>query len=272
MEHGKHVISACPACMTLDEAQEMVRVQERTGMKYMTAETSAFRWETMTARRLFERGVFGEMVYAEGEYYHPGIGAAAHELSVIGGKRTWRHGFPPALYPTHSTAFLVRVTGERLVSVSCIGTANPDEPAFKDNRYGNPFQNAMMMFETDKGHPFRCNVAWDIHGDGERAQWFGRNAALYAPGSGGQPLALKLPGKTIASLPDYWPLLPEKMRYDSGHGGSHAFLTNEFVMALAEDREPALNLAEGLAYCVPGIVAHQSAFKRGERMAIPLYL
>ena len=272
MEHGKHVISACPACMTLEEAQEMVRVQKKTGMKYMTAETSAFRVETMTARGLFEHGVFGELVYAEGEYYHPGIGAAAHELSMKDGKRTWRHGFPPALYPTHSTAFLVRVTGERLVSVSCIGTANPDEPAFKDNAYENPFQNAMMLFETDKGHPFRCNVAWDIHGDGERAQWFGRNAALYAPGSGGQPLALKLPGKTVTQLPDFAPLLPEAMRYDSGHGGSHAFLTNEFVMALAEDREPALNLPEALAYCVPGIVAHQSSLKQGERMAVPQYI
>lgn len=269
MEHGKHVISACPACMSVEEAQDLVRARRRTGMRYMTAETSAGRWDTMTARRLFERGVFGEMVYCEGEYYHPGVCTAANDLSYFYGKRSWRYGFPPALYPTHSSAFLIHVTGERITHVSCIGTGDPDEPALKDNAYKNPFLNAMMLCETDKGHPFRCNVCWNIHADGERAQWFGTQAALYSPASSGQPQVLKLPGKTVSGLPDYFPMLPEAMRYDSGHGASHPFLTHEFIMALVEDREPTPNLEEALAYCLPGIIAHQSALKGGERLKVP---
>jgi predicted dehydrogenase len=271
MEHGKHVISACPAVISLEEAAQVKEIKERTGLRYMQAETSYYRWETILARQLYEAGVFGEMVYCEGEYYHPGIGRADNELSTFNGERTWRWGLPPMFYPTHSTAFLVGVTGERLTSVSCIGTGDPDEPALKDNMYDNPFLNGMAMFGTDKGRPFRCNVAWDIHADGERAQWFGDKASMFMPGYGGQPFALKLPQETITEMPDYWHRVPEKMRYDSGHGRSHSFITNEFIMALVEDREPSTDLYTALAFCVPGIVAHDSALKDGERLKIPQF-
>ena len=127
------------------------------------------------------------------------------------------------------------------------------------------------MFTTNKGHPFRCNVAWNIHSHGERAQWFGTEGALYMPGWGGQPYRLQIKGKTVEGNPDYWHRVPPKMRYDSGHGKSHPFITNEFVMALVEDREPAIDLYESLAFCVPGIVAHQSALKGGEQLKVPQF-
>ena len=64
-------------------------------------------------------------------------------------------------------------------------------------------------------------------------------------------------------------MVPEGMRVDSGHGRAHPFITNEFVTALVEDREPATNIYEALAYCVPGIVAHQSSLKGGKQLKIP---
>lgn len=271
MEHGKHVVSACPACLTLEEAAAMKDVKERTGLTYMTAETSYYRWETITARRLVQDGGLGPIVYTEAEYYHPSIGAAQDSLSMQDGKPTWRYGYPPMLYPTHSTAFLVGVTGERLTQVSCIGTAYGGDPAFENNAYKNPFQNGMAMFLTNKGNPFRCNVAWNIHAHGERAQWFGTEGAFYMAGYGGQPFVAQVDGQRLHNVGDYWHMVPPKMRYDSGHGKSHPFLTNEFIMALIEERPPATNLYEALAYCVPGIVAHQSSFKDGEQLAIPSF-
>ncbi len=271
MEHGKHVISACPACITLEEAQKMKETKERTGLRYMNAETSYFRKETIAVRELLRQGILGEILYCEAEYYHLGIGRTSHELSWRDGKKTWRCGYPPMLYPTHSTAFLVGTTRERLTKVSCIGTGDPNEPALKDNVYGNTFLNGMAMFLTDRGHPFRCNVAWDVFADGERAQWFSNNGAVYSENSAGQPFTIRLKNETISTLPDFWDMLPETMRYDSGHGGSHPFLTNEFIMALVEEREPAIDLYESLAFCVPGIVAHESAKKDGEQLPIPQF-
>ena len=43
------------------------------------------------------------------------------------------------------------------------------------------------------------------------------------------------------------------------------------INALVEDREPVIDLYESLAMTVPGIVAHQSAFKDGEQLPVPQF-
>ncbi len=57
----------------------------------------------------------------------------------------------------------------------------------------------------------------------------------------------------------------------SGHGGSHTFITHEFISAIVENRHPTVNVWEAIAYTVPGIVAHQSALRGGEPMKIKDY-
>ena len=56
-----------------------------------------------------------------------------------------------------------------------------------------------------------------------------------------------------------------------GHGGSHGCLMNEFVMAILEDRQPLVDIAQSLNMTVAGIVSHQSALKDGELMKIPQF-
>ena len=66
-------------------------------------------------------------------------------------------------------------------------------------------------------------------------------------------------------------LLPPELRLPSGHGGSHNFLVHEFVDSIAKARRPTIDIYEALAYTLPGLVAHQSALRGGERMKIPQY-
>ena len=269
MQAGKHALSAVPAGLTLEECAQLLEVKKRTGMKYMMAETSVWRWPTITARRFYEEGQFGELVYSEVEYYHPMSERARRSLWYYAGKRTWRYGYPPMLYPTHCLGFVVGVTGERMVSVSCLGWGRRGDPALKDNAYGNPFTDQVALFRTDKGHIVRCNIFWDVAAHGERAQWFGTDMSFYMPSSGGQPYMVYHKSKgRITVQPNYWHLVPPRMRYDSGHGGSHPFITHEFISAILEDREPAVNIYEALAMTVPGIVAYKSSFKGGEAMKI----
>jgi predicted dehydrogenase len=272
MQRGWHVVSAVPACTSLEQAERIKEIKEQTGLKYMMAETSYYRHHAIAARQLFREGKFGEMFYSEVEYYHPKVCGAESSLSYYQGKPTWRYGYPPMLYPTHSIGLLVGVTGERLTEVSCLGWGNPDEPTLKDNAYNNPFNAASALFRTNRGHMCRCNVFWDGTAHGERAQWFGTGMTFYMPHSGGQPFKLHGPqAPDWDGLPDFWSMVPETMRYDSGHGGSHPFLTHEFVTALYDDREPVIDLYESLAMTVPGIVAHQSALKHGEQMKVPSF-
>jgi predicted dehydrogenase len=69
---GKHVICAVPAAQTLEECQLLVNTVKRTGLTYMMAETTYYQQETITARKWFEEGKFGDLFYCEGEYHHAG--------------------------------------------------------------------------------------------------------------------------------------------------------------------------------------------------------
>ena len=54
-----------------------------------------------------------------------------------------------------------------------------------------------------------------------------------------------------------------------GHGGSHAYLVHEFVDAVAQQRQPLINVWQAVRYMAAGVMAHKSALRDGEILAIP---
>lgn len=283
MRAGKHVLSAVPAAMTLEECRQLVDAVKSTGMTYMMAETSYYQQLTISARRMFEKGEFGDLYCCESEYHHAGL----EELFVEEGKRTWRYGFPPMHYPTHCTAHWLGVTRDRLTEVSCIGWGDGD-PMLKDNSYRNPFWNETALFQTRAGKAFRVAVWWKgAHRGTERAQWYGSRMSFFGTHPNGLPPVQVFTNEArerdsggfnrqATRLEKYeevkwWAtdMLPEPLRHASGHEGSHTFLTHEFVDAVLNRRRPAIDVHEAVAYTAPGIVAHQSALRGGERLRIP---
>ncbi len=81
---------------------------------------------------------------------------------------TWRYGFPPMHYPSHSTAFLTAWTGERITEVSCMGWGD-DTQALKDNTYKNPFGTAPPCAATNRGHFAKMSLFWHVPGRFRRA-------------------------------------------------------------------------------------------------------
>ncbi len=121
LKSGKHVYSAVPAAVTLEELRELVNAVESTGLIYMLGETSCYRAQTTFCREKFARGEFGKFVYGEGQYNHDM--AHFYESYMHSGGAGWRStaSFPPMLYPTHSTAFILGVTFSRMTEVCCMG-------------------------------------------------------------------------------------------------------------------------------------------------------
>lgn len=286
LKAGKHVISAVPACMSLEEAELLLPTVKATGLTYMMCETSWYHPLVITARQWNRDGAFGEIFHTAAEYCHTGL----ESLFVAPDKKkTWRYGFAPMHYTTHCTAYVVGVTGERLTKVSCIGWGD-DNRILKDNVYQNPFWNETAMFVTDKGHSFRASVYWNSPSSNcERGEWIGSGASLSDPcpnGPGaiaghltpshgtpdGRHVHAVVDVKPFA-MPQWWAtdMLPKPLRHDSGHEGSHTFLTHEFIDALAANRRPAIDIYESLAMTVPGIVAHQSALRGGEQLDVPVF-
>lgn len=281
---GKHVVCAVPCVMTLEDCASLKDTVKSTGLTYMMAETSYYRQNTISVRKFYKEGKFGEMISAAAEYNHPGLEKL---FFAPDGSTTWRHGLPPMQYPTHCTSFLISVTGERLTHVSCMGWGDED-PILKNNRYGNPFWNETAFFETDQKRPFRVEVNWKgAYRGAERGEWRGSKMSFFSPlGEGGESTIVKVSEKTGRDeggfvqganivepykQPLWWKtdMLPQALRHNSGHGGSHTFITHEFIDSLINNRKPTVDIHEAIAYTAPGIVAHQSALKNGESMKIP---
>ena len=263
---GKHVFCAVPAAFTLEECDALVDTVRHTGLTYMMAETSNYRRETMLARDWYREDRFGEIFYTEAEYWHDSL----KDDMGSGDGVTWRYGFPPMHYPTHCTGFLTGITGERMSRVKCIGWGN-DSPIVAENAYKNPFWNEMAFFETDRGHAARMIVGFQVgYPLVERATWFGDRMSFIMESPTGQPsTSCTGSANTPVSVPNFYDRLPEALRHDSDQGGSHPHLIHEFVSALIEGRAPAIDVYEAVAYTAPGIVAHQSALRGGESMAVP---
>lgn len=269
--------------MTLTECGQLREAVKASGLTYMMAETSYWQQATISARQFFQQGKFGTIYNTESTYHHAGL----ETLWFENGQPTWRHGLPPMHYPTHCTAHLISVTGERLTEVSCLGWGDGD-PLLKGNPYGNPFWNETAQFRTNRGNAMQVQVWWrGAHRGTERAQYYGDKMSFFFPDPNGIGAVVVRSGKQTEKdsggferqlpafenykIPEWWKtdLLPEPLRHNSGHEGSHTFITHEFVDAVINQRRPAVNVDEAIAYTAPGIVAHQSALKDGERLKIP---
>ncbi len=284
MNAGKHVISAVPACINLDQAEQLAESVRKTGMTYMMAETSYYHPATISARQFYKEGHFGDIYYTEAEYHHAGMEYVLWEEED--GSHTWRWGLPPMLYPTHCTSFLIGTTSERLTSVSCIGWGDND-PILEGNWYKNKFWNETALFKTDREHAFRVSINWrGAFGGCERAQWYGSKMSLFEGHPNGVGSVIRRSSHKMGAdsagfareesefeqytYPNYAEMyLPESLQVGGGHEGAEPFLTHEFIDALVNDRKPAIDVNEALAYTVPGIVAHMSAEKDGMQMNIP---
>ncbi|RAK02283.1 putative dehydrogenase [Larkinella arboricola] len=285
LKAGKHVLCAVPAALTLEDCAKLRDEVKRSGLTYMMAETSTYRQSTISVKKMYKEGKFGTLFSAAAEYNHPGL----EVLYFENGKPTWRHGLPPMLYPTHCTAFLIAVTGERLTHVSGMGWGD-DSPVLKGNPYKNPFWNETAFFKTNRGTPFRVEVNWrGALRNAERGEWRGEKMSFYMPqNETGESTIVRVADKLgrddggfqnkeniveAFKQPLWWEtdLLPAPLRHNSGHGGSHTFITHEFIDAIVKNRQPEVNIHEALAYTAPGIVAHESALKNGEYLKIPSF-
>lgn len=161
LEAGKHVFSSVPAATTLDELDALVDAVRRTGLVYMMGETSQYYGARLFMKEKWDAGAFGEFVYAEGDYYHD-ITYQFDEARRRFSGDAWKPSasFPPMLYPTHSAAMILSVTGARVTKVSCLGRVDSHGDGVFDpevSLWKNAFSNESALMRTDDGGMLRIN-------------------------------------------------------------------------------------------------------------------
>ncbi len=266
LDRGYHVASAVPALFgerQLDRADKLIDAVKKTGLVYSLFETTAFRPQAIAMRRIYEKGGFGDMVYTEGEYFHLNSPGKAK----YGSYNNWRVGLPPQYYPTHSNGFYTTVTHGSFTEVSCVGTTDP-HPIYRErkNAYQNPFRSEVAFFKTSDGGSARMTVAWGLPGyHGELGRCFGTKGCFRNDRYAGDNSLIK--GVKIIREG-----LPPGMVNNGHHGGSHPYLTDDFLRAiLVPGYKVCVDAATALNTTVSGVYAHMSALRGGETLKIPQY-
>jgi predicted dehydrogenase len=217
--------------------------------------------------------------------------------------------YPPMWYPTHSIGGVLGALPMHATSVSCIGVVDDRDDGVFDrdvSMFGNEFSNATALFELSGGGSMRINefrrVGFPSSLRESRFRWFGTEGSFeqLATTSVWQD---KHTATDVSELVKARPTLPhdhpslaqvspslrnafvsghapvhdaEAARLPSsfdeapdGHEGSHRFLVDDFVRAVQERKLPPVNAWQAARYTLPGLVAHESALRGGERLPVP---
>ena len=156
LKAGKHVYSAVPCAIDVDEIIEIEKLVRETRLTYSMGETGYYRAAAVYCRDEFKKGTFGKFVYAEAQYNHD-IRNMENSFRSSGGE-DWKRfaGVPPFFYPTHSTSMVLStMPGVYVKKVSCMGFAgSPRTDIYgreNQNNYDNPFACETMLMELSNG-------------------------------------------------------------------------------------------------------------------------
>jgi predicted dehydrogenase len=304
---GKHVYSAVPMAISEAEIERIIQAVRETKLVYAMGETSYYNPATVFARQQHAAGKFGRIFYTEGDYVHD-MDLGFYEAYQYSGGERWKEtaSYPPMLYPTHAIGGVLGAVPAHAVSVSCIGVKDDrgDGVFDKDvSMFANDFSNATALFEMNDGGVMRTNemrrVGYPSHLRESRFRFFGTEASfeqlatttvwqdktkvedvseqvetkptMSAEDPSLADVAPELRDAFISGLApvhDQSRLPEEFLGAPNGHEGSHQFLVDDFVTAVNNRTLPPVNAWLAARFTLPGIVAHESALRGGERLPI----
>ena len=127
LKAGKHVMCEVTPFFTPAEGVELVEAVERSGKVYQLLENYPFFKPSLYIHNLWEKGVFGDFMYAEFNYVHE---CRALVYSYINGvpirpgwrAHAWRSWLNSHYYNTHSLGPVMFITGTRPVAVTAMDT------------------------------------------------------------------------------------------------------------------------------------------------------
>jgi predicted dehydrogenase len=308
IQNGRHVYTAVPMGITQEEISQLVEASSKTKLTYFMAETSFYYPAVVFSRKKFAQGQIGKFVYGEGEYLHDMSHGFSDAYAANGGDE-WKStaSFPPMLYATHSVSTILSVTGAQATSVTCIGLKDTaDDGIFDSNisKWKNNQSNQVALFETSDGGimriaelrrvgtaPLESTVRMSIFGtEGSfeqqvgYASWATKDSFDIVTDEIGTFSDVENP---YSLRPDYVPpnlwdggfarvhdrsqLPKEFVGLSNGHGGSHQFMVDDFVMDAVGERKAPMNVIDAARFTIPGVLAHQSAQLAGQKLQIPQY-
>ena len=290
MDRGIHVMTEVPAAYTIEQCRRLVDAVEKNGVKYQLAEQTRYWHFIRLWREMAQRGEFGKIMYAEGEYLHyeekwdffqhaeTGERVWTNDPSYHNNplyKKAWRYRafMDPIWYLPHELSPLLSITGGRIERVSCLGTRKGE--SYTQGFDVRDLECALMYnsndvifslragFTAPYGNKKKTNAHWyQIKGTKQSVEWARSGLdepKLYRPETGWE-----LHPEWGTADPD-----AEELFRSAPHGGADAYPLYDFVRAIIHDETPAMVVYRAVETAAPAIMAVQSAKMGGITLEVP---
>lgn len=280
LERGIHVFSECISNGTMAEGVELVRAYEKYKDKaiYMLAENYPQMLFNREIKRICDGGSLGKILYAEGEYNHPGDPCNIEfkkKFNYFEGH--WRNYVPRAYYLTHSLGPIMWATGatpKRVTAMAVFAPVEGDVPTA--GRGGD--RAAVLLTQNDDGSIFRFTgcAGFGAHHNAYRV--CGTKGQIENLRGMGERVMLRYNdwSKPEGAMQDClyepnWNDPDEKLIKASGHGGGDFLTAKMFLQCIREGRQPEhpFDLYAAVTMSSVAILAHRSVMNGSMPYDIP---
>lgn len=276
LEKNIHVLCECTSNSTMAEGVALVRAAEKSKAFYMLAENYPFMIFNQEMKRVYEGGTLGKVLYAEGEYNHPGNpyrNETIKELYPI--EKHWRHYLPKTYYITHSLAPIMYATGSLPVRVTAMPIYEPmksDVPRISHVAD----KAAIITCLNDDESVFKVTGHAAFGGHSNSYRICGTKGTIENVRGTDGKIMLRYneweKPEDMEEINYYTPQINDKdeeLIKKAGHGGGDFFVMREFLNAVRENKKPPFDVYFSTRMASVAILAHRSILNGGMPYDIP---
>ncbi len=288
LQAGKHVLSEVIAGTNINELFWLKETVEKSKPVYMMCENYCYRPDAVLAKKLVERGFFGDLYFAESEYIED-----IKSWLTIGGKPSWRQtwqvGKRGAFYPTHCLGPIMKCFGDdRIDEVCCFGAGPHTAPQFRQE------DTTTTIIRTKKGRLIQLRI--DVMSNRPNQNFYfvlqGTKGAIESPRGplGQQDLykAYTCDGSVKVSrgilwedfwkysdlLPENYRNMPEGARKLAANGdynacGGDYYVIQDFIRAVRGEIPPPVNVYEACEWSAVALLSELSVENNGRPVKMP---
>jgi len=152
MEHGKHVALEVPAALTVKECWQLVNTAEKTRRHCIQLENCNYDFFEMATLNMVQKGLFGEIVHAEGAYIHDLRYLNFNDTTGYWNMWRLKHNALENgnLYPTHGLGPIAHVLnihrGDRMDYLVSVSSGQFGMTAYAKEKFGEDSEYAQTAY------------------------------------------------------------------------------------------------------------------------------
>ncbi|MFA5227372.1 MAG: Gfo/Idh/MocA family oxidoreductase [Bacteroidales bacterium] len=152
MEHGKHVALEVPAALTVEECWQLVNTAEKTRRHCIQLENCNYDFFEMATLNMVQKGLFGEIVHAEGAYIHDLRYLNFNDTTGYWNMWRLKHNTLENgnLYPTHGFGPIAHILnihrGDRMDYLVSVSSGQFGMTAYAKEKFGEDSEYAQTAY------------------------------------------------------------------------------------------------------------------------------